>query len=291
VSKEAWGRWGTDDEIGAPNFIGPAQRLTAAGLVTEGRVISLAQPLDRHTPVPSHRLGIGHFFDRDGGDYAVGARRPGGFQFAEDSVLLPTHSGTHIDALCHAWYDDLLYNGHSASGIRSGGAAHCGVEQLPPIVTRGVLVDLAGQEGVSSLAAGHRVTAAQLRQWFADQGMQPEPGDVALVRTGWYERVAELGSTFFDGEPGLDASAGVWLAESGVAAIGADNYAIEAIPFEEGTVFPLHQRLIRDFGVPLIEGLMLGELAASGRREFLFCAAALPISGGAGSPVHPFVVL
>jgi kynurenine formamidase len=290
VSKEAWGRWGTDDEIGALNLIGAPQRLAATALVTEGRVISLAQPLDRRTPVPSHRLGFGHFFDRDGGDYAVGARRPGGFQFSEDTVVLATHTGTHIDALCHAWYDDLLYNGHNAGGIRSNGAAQCGIDKLPPIVTRGVLVDLSGNDGPPP-APGDRITAAGLRRSCAEQGVRPGPGDVVLIRTRWCERVAELGPAYFDGEPGLDVSAGEWLAESGVAAIGADNYAIEAIPFEDNTVFPLHQRLIRDFGVHLIEGLLLGELAASGRREFLFCAAALPITGGAGSPIHPFAML
>ena len=101
----AWGRWGTDDEAGALNHIGVAQVQRAAALVRTGQVIRLAQPLSRHTPVPAHRTGLQHFMGRDGGDYAAGAGRPGGFQFAEDTVVMPLHIGTHIDALCHAWCD------------------------------------------------------------------------------------------------------------------------------------------------------------------------------------------
>jgi kynurenine formamidase len=290
MSKESWGRWGDEDEIGALNLIDSTKRLNALSLVTEGRVVSLAQPLNRKTPVPSHRLGLGHFLDRDGGDYAPSIRRPGGFQFSEDTVILPTHSGTHIDALCHVWYDDQLYNGFNSNGTRSSGATKCGVEAMPPIFTRGVLLDLASVDG-RALSAGDRLTAELLERTCNDRDVQLSPGDVVLLRTGWTERIDELGASFFDGEPGIDVSAAEWLAEQDIAALGADNYAVEAIPFEEDYVFPVHQRLLRDFGIPLMEGLMLGELAAAGRSEFLFCSAALPISGGTGSPIHPFGVL
>jgi kynurenine formamidase len=290
MSKDAWGRWGADDEIGALNLIGGAQRLAAAALVTDGRVVSLAQPLDGSTPIPSHRLGYGHFMDRDGGDYAAGARRPGGFAFAEDTVVMPTHLGTHIDALCHVWYDEQLYNGHSSDGVRSAGADKCGVGTMPPIVTRGVLLDVVG-ERPEGLAKGEAVTAEMLQALCARRDIALGPGDVVLVRTGWFERADELGHGFYDGEPGLDISAAVWLAEQDVAAIGADNYAVEAIPFPEGTVFPVHQCLLRDHGVPLLEGLVLSELASTGRTDFLFSCAALPLSGATGSPVHPYALL
>ena len=94
MSREAWQRWGEDDERGALNHIGSVQVQGAAALVRSGRVLSLAQTLSPRTPVPRHRAGIQHFMGRDGGDYAAGARRPGGFQFAEDTVVLPLHFGT-----------------------------------------------------------------------------------------------------------------------------------------------------------------------------------------------------
>jgi putative cyclase len=123
MSKEAWGLWGAEDECGALNHINVEKVRRAASLVRAGQVISLAQPLSPRTPVPKHRAGIQHFMGRDGGDYAAGARRPGGFQFAEDTVVMPLHIGTHIDALCHAWCDDCLYNGFPGQGTAAP-AAH-----------------------------------------------------------------------------------------------------------------------------------------------------------------------
>lgn len=290
MSREAWGRWGSEDEVGALNLVGPEQRLAGVSLVSQGRVISLAQPLDHTTPVPAHRLGIGHFMDRDGGDYAAGARRPGGFQFAEDTVLMPTHSGTHIDALCHVWYDDLLYNGHSANAVRStSGAGRCGVETMPPIVARGVILDMV-QDG-APMGAGDRLDAASLEAACLRVGATILPGDVVLIRTGWLEREHASHDDYFAGEPGIDVSGALWLAEAGAAVVGADNYAVESMPFTDGDVFPVHQRLVRDFGIPLLEGLALQELALSGCSTFLFCAAPLPLRGATGSPVHPVAVI
>ncbi len=148
MAREAWGRWGAEDEIGAPNLIGPEQVRLAASLVRTGRIVSLTQPISERTPVPKHRAGVMHFMGRDGGDYAAGAKRPGGFQFAEDTVILPLHLGTHIDALCHAWCDDHLYNGFPGSTVRSTtGALRCGIDKMPPLVTRGVLLDIVRLRG------------------------------------------------------------------------------------------------------------------------------------------------
>jgi kynurenine formamidase len=114
-----------------------------------------------------------------------------------------------------------------------------------------------------------------------------------LLRTGWWEaqqgRPARLVS--FDTEPGLDVEGALWLAEAGVALIGADNFAIEVLPFATGTVFPVHQRLIRDYGIPLLEGMVLKPLAEASATQFLFMAAPLPIAGATGSPLSPVAVL
>ena len=288
MSKEAWGRWGAEDERGALNFIGPEQVRRAAALVRNGQVVSLSQPLSPKTPVPKHRAGVQHFMGRDGGDYAAGARRPGGFQFAEDTVVLPLHIGTHIDALCHAWCDDCLYNGFPGQGTRSTtGALRCGIDKVGPIVTRGVLFDLVRLHG-APLHSRASIGRADLE---AAASVAIEPGDAVLIRTGWLESQAGLSDVSFDEEPGIDVEAALWLADLGVAIVGADNFAIEAIPFPAGTVFPVHQRLIRDYGIPLLEGLELSPLAGHGREAFLFVAAPLPVVGGTGSPLAPVAVL
>jgi kynurenine formamidase len=290
MAEEAWGRWGSTDERGALNQIGESEVIRACTLAKRGQVISLAQPIGASTPVPRHRPRIAHFMDRDGGDYAAGARRAHGFQFADDTILMALHSGTHIDGLCHAWYDDKLYNGFSSNSIRStSGARHCGVDKLAPIVTRGVLLDVAAVEG-APLPSGAGIGTTLLKKAAERVGAQIGKGDAVLVRTGWLE--SQSGKDVdFDREPGITVEAALWLAEAGVALVGADNFAIETLPFPEGTVFPVHQRLIRDYGIPLLEGLVLKTLAETGVGAFLFVAAPLPIVGGTGSPLSPVAVL
>ena len=206
-------------------------------------------------------------------------------------MVLPLHIGTHIDALCHAWYDDALYNGFPGIGTRStSGATRCGIDKMGPIVGRGVLLDVAGSLW--------RAVGGWCRDRCGRFGARGEPGR----RERWQRRYRaashRLGGkpgprkhVSFDGEPGLDLEAALWLAEREIAVLGADNFAVEVIPFAQGTVFPVHQRLIRDFGIPLLEGLLLHDLAATGRHEFMFAASPLPVVGGTGSPVNPIVIL
>ncbi len=292
MAREAWGLWGDADEVGAANLITANEVLGATVLVKQGRVLSLAQPLSKKTPVPGHRSGLQHFMDRDGGDYAGGARAKGGFQFAEDTVVMPVHIGTHIDALCHAWCDDHLYNGHASTQISSThGAKKCGVDKLPPIVTRGVLLDVAKARG-GPLADGDSIGQAELAAVAKTAAITLQKGDAVLIRTGWLESQTSKAprTVDFNAEPGIDVEAALWLATSGVALVGADNFAIEAMPFPEGTIFPVHQRLIRDYGISLLEGAVLADLAATGVTEFLFAAAALPLVGGTGSPITPMAI-
>lgn len=290
MAQEAWGRWGDHDERGALNLIDAAIVRDAVGLVNTGEVLSLAQPLSPRTPVPSHRAPMAHFMGRDGGDYAAGAKRPAGFQFAEDTVILPLQFATHVDALCHAWHDDQLYNGFPSTGIRSTtGATRCGVDKMGPIIGRGVLLDIAAMTD-APLARGDAITAQALEAAEQRAGVKVRTGDIVLVRTGWNETMLHL-PAYYDGEPGLDVSAAQWLVDRDVAIVGADNFAVEAIPFPEGAVFPVHQLLIRERGIALLEGLMLQRLGSAGVGAFLFVATPLPIVGGTGSPLAPIAVL
>lgn len=290
INQEAWGRFGADDERGAVNLITPEAVRRAVGLVRTGQVIPLGQPMSPKTPVPGHRAPMQHFMDRDGGDYAAGGKRPGGFQFAEDTVVMPLQFATHVDALCHAWCEDQLYNGFPSVGTRSTTrATRCGIEKMGSIVARGILLDVVASAG-GPLPIGVNVSRAMLEAAADRAGIAIAAGDVALVRTGWIETML-ADPHYYDGEPGLDVEAGQWLAEQGVAAIGADNFAIEAIPFPPGKVFPMHQCVLRGYGVALIEGMVLEPLARTGASEFLFVAAPLPIVGATASPLMPLAVL
>lgn len=286
-----WGRWGADDEAGALNLIGPAQVLAGAGLITDGRVLRLGQDLGPATPMSPHRKQPERFMTRDGGDYAAGARRPGGFQFAEEVVSFAAHTATHVDALAHAWYDDALYNGFPSSTVRSTtGAQRCGADKLRPIATRGVLLDLTFG-GTGAPDAGDAFTAEHLAAAAGAAGVTLAAGDALLLHTGWMARAGMDAPRYFAAEPGIDVSAAQWLVEADVAVVGADNYAVEVQPSAPGTGFPVHQALIRDSGVPLIENLLLDELVRTGRSVFFFVAAPLPLVGGTAGPVNPIAIL
>lgn len=285
-----WGRWGESDERGALNLITAEKTLASAGLVREGRVFALGQPIFPGMNIPGHRSGVMHFMGRDGGDYAAGARQPGGFQFAEDTLVMPLHSGSHMDALCHCWHEGALYNGFPQNGVRSKGAERLGIEKAGPVVTRGILLDfvtICGQPLEDAAAIG----AELLAKAVAAAGTELRPGDAVLLRTGWMEQRGAAPAPDYNAEPGIDLAAAEMLSQAGVALIGADNFAVEVLPFSDGTIFPVHQHLIRDSGIPLLENLVLAPLANAGATVFMFAMAPLPIRGATASPVNPMAVL
>jgi kynurenine formamidase len=283
------GRWGEADERGALNLLDAAAVRGAVGTVARGEAIDLSQPLSSTTPAPAGRGGLVHHMTRDGGDYAAGGRVLGRSRYAEDHIAMSTHLGTHIDALAHVWYEEELYNGHPQSAVRSGGAKRCGVDKLGPLVGRGVLLDLAATAAVDALGAGDTVDAASLERAAERAKVELRPGDIVLLRTGWF---AGAGERYFEGEPGLDREGAAWLAARDVAAVGADNYAVEALAGASNPQgFPVHELLLRDHGIPLIENLDLERLAAIAAGPFLFVALPLPLVGGTASPLAPVAVV
>jgi kynurenine formamidase len=284
-----WGRWGPEDEHGTWNLLTPEVVKHGVGLVQSGVVVSLAQPAGAAAAVSPHRRQPARFMDRDAGDYALGARSPDGFRFAEDTVQFPTHSGTHLDALAHTWEGDTLYNNHPSSSMRSTqGAQRCGADKLRPMVTRGVLLDLVALNG-APLEPSTAVGTDMLEAAYRAGGIRPRSGDCVLLRTGWYERGQSLPEYHAD-EPGISIGAAEWLAANEAAVVGADNYAVEVQPSDGGT-FPVHLCLLHRHGTPLIENLDLAELARHDRAEFLLVLAPLPLVGSTASPLTPVAVL
>jgi kynurenine formamidase len=300
-----WGRWGSDDERGTLNLVDPGRIAAAAALVREGVVVSLSLPIEGSTgsgraqrvphlrgrPLPQHYMAL------DGGDYLAGARGVGaGLSMADDALLVSPHgTTTHIDAFSHAWTGDTLYNGHAATEVRSTGARRCGIDKLPGLVTRGVLLDVAGHRGVPHLDRAARVDGAELEACARAAHVDVGPGDAVLVRTGWPRTFAVDPQEYWSGQPGLSADGGRWLAERDVALVASDNGAISGLDerggSSEGLDDDLHLLFLWRCGIHLAEMLWLEELAEHRRAEFLFVVAPLAIRGGTGSPVNPLAVL
>ncbi|MGI6873443.1 MULTISPECIES: cyclase family protein [Amycolatopsis] len=300
-----WNRWGAEDERGAANLLTPEVILAAMPAVREGRVVSLAMPIrgatsnggGRRVPHLAGRPLPQHFMAVDGGDYAAGARKvKDTMAIADDALLVSPHgTTTHIDALAHTWRDDRLYNGHPAERVRSYGATRCGIDKLGVIVTRGLLLDVAGHLGVGHVDPGTEIDAEVLAGCASAAGVEPRAGDVVLIRTGWPRVFATDPGRYQGAQPGITYSAGRWLVDRDVVAIGADNAAVGAIASDGGFAGPvdedIHLLTLWERGVHLIEMLALEELAATGRAEFLFVAAPLPIEGGTASPLNPVAVI
>jgi kynurenine formamidase len=286
-----WGRWGSEDERGAANLIDAEAVRRGVACIRTGEVIPLALPMrSGHGSPIVGRPPLQHFMLRAGADYAAGRPERGGFGFADDCVLMPTHGATHVDALSHVWQEGQMYNGYGAETVGSGGARRCGIEKAGPILTRGMLLDLV-PPGRTSLAPGERIGAAALQDAAEAAGVDLGPGDALLVRTGWSE-AWQREEVSIESWPGLDRDCARWIAERDIAVVGADNLAVEVFPSSDPACqVPLHIALIRDRGVYLCELLDLGALAASGRVEFLLVIAPLPLVGAVGSPVNPVAVL
>lgn len=278
-----WGRWGATDERGTLNLLTPTIVQQAAGLVKTGKVYSLAMPLEAEGPQwPSrHKTWRVTTFRNP----------PGERGSADDVVAMHSHSGTHMDALCHIWYDNQLFNGYSAADhVTSTGATRNAIHNVPFIVGRGLLLDIAGWKGVDHLELGEAITAADLDACAAAQGVTVQPGDLILLRTGWMHIFHSDRALYNQGEPGIDTSTIPWLKAHDIVAICADNQAIEVFSEMPPPELPVHAAAIRDLGIYLVENLNLDALAADKVYECLLVISPLPLTGAIGSPVNPIAL-
>ncbi len=259
-------------------------------LIGTGRVFSLQQPLHPDMPQwavqPAYSLTTVLTHDES----AAMMTRPatGSFERIEHSG----HSGTHIDALCHvgSWHDDQPYvhgdvparDIYTPTGYRKLGAEH-----FPPILVRGVLLDVAAAKGVDILPDLYEITVDDLRQCEERQGVKVGPGTAALLRTG-FARYWQTDQARYMGQgAGAGAEAARYLAEQGCVATGADtaNYEVLAFP-----ALPAHVVLLYEHGIPIVENLNLEEVAAARVYEFLFITLPIAFSGSTGSTVHPIAI-
>jgi kynurenine formamidase len=278
-----WGRWGADDELGTLNLLTPEIVKAAAELVKTGKVYSLSMPLEAEGPQWPQRHKTWRVTT-----FRNPPNERGG---ADDVITLHSHSGTHMDALCHVWYENQLYNGHSAAEhVTSAGATRNSIDRVPYIVGRGLLLDIAGWKGVDHLQLGEAVTATDLDACAAAQGVTVRPGDLLLVRTGWMRIFRRDKALYNSGEPGIDTSTIPWLKAHDVVAVGADNQAVEVMTEIPPAQLPVHAAAIRDLGIYLLENLNLEALAADRVYESLLVIAPLQLTAAVGSPINPIAI-
>jgi kynurenine formamidase len=299
-----WGRWGELDERGTTNLITPEIIQQASSLIREGRIISLAVPLDDTGPVHPSRPAVQHWYGYSGADLIAGSSLNDaypGFQGTDDYISMPLQASTQWDGLAHIGFQDVLYNGFWLGNVEQFGGAHrCSVHhQKESLCGRGVLLDVARLKGVERLQGGYAITPADLDACIEAQGVEVRQGDIMIVRTGhvaWWYTLENKAEFFEGGSPGISMACVDWIAEKDIAAIAMDNVAIEVEPFEEpyDVIYPVHGRLIRDLGLSLGEIWHLETLseacAQDGRYEFFLAAQPLNLTNASGSPLNPIAI-
>lgn len=295
-------RWGADDQRGNGNLQGPHKVLAALALVRTGEIVPLGHRYDAQIPLaPGRIFGLRMPGGPTGGPHGARSRTVWNDEFLTTEI---GQIGTHMDALGHlgrqvgdaADHGNILfYNGTPLSDIWSPyGLRRLGIENAPIFFTRGILFDVQGLKQ-RVLDPGEEITVADLRACLERQGLAETaltPGDAILVRTGHGSRFRTEAATFYDGAPGLGLAAAEWLAPFQPSVVGADNFAVDVVPPVDPEVFhPCHQHLIMRHGIHLHEGLALDAVAATGRSEFAYVFAPLPIVGATGSPGAPFAII
>jgi kynurenine formamidase len=294
-----WGRWGDDDELGTLNLIDAAAVARGVAAARTGARLPLAIRLDAGGPqlgtVPG-RINPLHTMVAINSSYTGGGIDDACWN--DDTITMGLQSCTHWDGLAHVSYGGLLYNGFPADTVTADrGATRCGIHKVGSIVTRAILLDVARALGHEVLPAGHRIREADLDAAVEQAGVNPEPGDIVLVRTGqmtYFKRRDREGYLLGD-QPGLTTQTIRWFHRHDIAAVAIDTLTMEVFPCEDPAVlFPVHMIQLRDMGLTQGQNFDLEALAAhcadDGVYEMLLVANPEPVTGGTGAPVSPVAV-
>jgi kynurenine formamidase len=258
------------------------------------RVYDLEQPRFAGMPIhPAHQPGYFYALHRRHRD-TWQPDKHGPRSSASGTMTMMEHSGTHVDALCHQANELRMFGGLSVDAEETpAGFKHLGIDTVPPLLCRGVLLDVCGHKGLAVLPAKYGITADDLASCAAAQGTEVRAGDVLLVRTGygalWYGEE----QVYLDAA-GVSKSGTLWAADKGVVAVGADNMAWD-VPDERdpetGATLFAHVYLLPQKGIYIIENVNLEELARDRRWEFAFVGVPLKFRGATGSPLRPLALV
>lgn len=285
-------RYGPTDTLGAIGILSTDSVRNALRLARRGKVYSLAIPTGPDTPISgnggrSYQVQILQIPPAD-----QPARGENKFTALDDRLSTAMGIGTQIDGLAHVGIDRKVYNGRDIQDLLTPtGLRVLDLSNLPPIVTRGVVIDMAGYFGVTMLAAGKAFDENDIKAAARRQGITIKRGDVVLFYTGWMKQIAKAKAIYQSSEPGINVSAAQWLADRGVVAVGADTIAVEAKPFPEpNRPYSVHQTLLAKNGVYILECVDTSRLVADRVNEFLFVLGPPRLVGTVQLIVNPLAI-
>jgi kynurenine formamidase len=269
--------------------INEAVLLEACGLVVAGKVIDLGQEISEEMPMGSP--GAFTPFSFTWRVTPEGSGRGRHYQYAAETITGALHTGTHIDGLAHVSASGRGYRGSSISEIRGDrGFTRFGMETVPPIITRGVVLDVASLHGVDQLPDGYEIGTNDIDQCLLSAGLDLKDGDAVLVKTGKGREYGTHNDRYQAGQPGVGPDGAIYLYERGMAVLGSDTAGTEPLPFLDETK-TTHQEMLVERGVHLIENLRLADVGSGLASVGLFICLPLRITGATGSWVRPVLVV
>jgi kynurenine formamidase len=273
-------------DIGALARIDTDTLRGALRVPTEGRVWDLGLELNARIPHNASFVRFSMAFTQT----PEGTGAASAFQYCAEAISGTQHVGTHIDALIHVQAEGRIYGGGLAREARDdSGWRQFGMETVPPIVGRGVVLDIPRLLGLPRLPDGYEITIADIQAELQRRALRLRQGDIVIVRTGKIQDFHDE-AAFQGGEPGVGRDAAIWLFEQGMAVLCTDTTGTEPLPFKDAAL-TTHRAMLVERGVHLIENLFLEDVASADVREGLFVGLPLRITGATGSWLRPVLIV
>jgi kynurenine formamidase len=280
-------KWGANDERGSGNHMGKESVLRAAKLIKSGEHIDLSHELSAAMPF----FGTRRF---DVHTKRTFMNQPSNRRGSNEEVVISEigQVGTQFDGFAHQTIGDGLYNCNKQDDISSrGGFTKLGIEKVGTLMTRGVMIDVAGLKGVDMLGDNYEITPQDLQQALAKQGLTLQKGDAVIIHTGWGKLWGKDNARYVKSCPGIGIAAAEWLIKQDPMLLGSDNWPVEVAPNPDKEIsLPVHQIALVVNGVHLLENMKLDELAAKQVYEFAFVMQPLKMKGFSGSTVAPAAI-
>ncbi|MDR2230950.1 MAG: cyclase family protein [Flavobacteriaceae bacterium] len=282
--------YGKGDEIGAANLMTPELVLQSVKLVKKGKTLPLAVPVDKHLPAFRHRSF--NLYNIQPGEQGGKTLGPNKFSFNDELVNAWTGVGTQLNGIGHIGIDNVYYNGNKATDfVTVEGVKKLGVEKVPPMVTRAVVLDMTAYYGKDIVPGGTEFTVADIQAVLKKEGLSLKKGDVVLFNTGWLELIGKDNNQFLETEPGIGMEAAQWLADQGIIAFGGDTWASEVYPNPKSKEeFPINQFMLAKRGIYNLELIDTRPLVKEKVWEFLFVLGQPLYIGSTQVNVNPVAI-
>ena len=284
-------KFGPNDQIGNLNYLTPEKTIAASKLITKGKAYRLGVETNKNTPAFGTRtFSITVLQPGQAGGASLGPTKT---TYNDDIITGWVGIGSQIDGLGHAGIDNLYFNCNKAADFAMpDGLKKLGIENVPAVATRGVLLDMAGYFNTDVVKEGTAFNRVEIEGAMKRQGIQSiERGDVVLFYTGWQKLLGKDNKRFISVNPGLGREGARYLASLDVVMVGVDTANFEVIPFEnDAGIYEVHQILLALNGIYILENMNTEEMVKDQAWEFLFTLGPARITGGVQAFINPIAI-